>query len=496
MPECSRSREIFSYLVDAGAPEAAGIRDHVSDCASCGELMGRLLAIEEGLSMEYEFEDDMEHPTSEKLLAFRRDRDLSPADRSAIESHIGSCAKCESELSSLSSFDFARAAVLAREGRESAEVADAATTAAAATEGGSSDSIWSGLREWFASFDGMVSAPAYALALLLIFVPVAVYTFVNQDDGSSGSGENLAVNQTAEDGLRAESRRPLDDSNDGKVQIRDLRGNSLAVESLADLDGSVVDGASDSASDPLPAHTDSVEIFGGDVALESAPADALLDDSIRDGESAAPVGEVILLAALDQWSMPQYRAPGNLDPFDSSPILVRASDGASDSIPRVLAPNHVAETLHESPTLYWALDKESSAGVEITLVREKGGDVVLEYTEPGPTVAGLHAIPLENHGVGLEVGSEYRMYVSLVVDPKRRSRDRRGSGAIRRVAPPSDLSSATQSADSIGHAYASLGLWVDAAQFFVELSEKSPDSEKARILRDQFLDEVATPPSQ
>jgi hypothetical protein len=128
--------------------------------------------------------------------------------------------------------------------------------------------------------------------------------------------------------------------------------------------------------------------------------------------------------------------------------------------PQVLAPAHVGRTSRESPTLYWFLPGATSLPVEVTIVDPGGVDPLLEKTLPGPVVAGIHALRLAEYGVRLAPGVDYQWFVTLVVDPARRSNDVVSGGSIRREPAPEAL--ATAPLERHAHAYAEAGLWYDA----------------------------------
>jgi hypothetical protein len=88
----------------------------------------------------------------------------------------------------------------------------------------------------------------------------------------------------------------------------------------------------------------------------------------------------------------------------------------------VLAPNHTALTGKEQPNLYWYVSKSISTPIVFTL-SDDGANPVVEQTLATPFDMGIHRVRLADFGVRLAPGKQYRWFVSLVSDPKRRSRD-------------------------------------------------------------------------
>ncbi|MHA7838740.1 MAG: DUF928 domain-containing protein [bacterium] len=259
----------------------------------------------------------------------------------------------------------------------------------------------------------------------------------------------------------------------------------------------------ESAADPRREHA------------RTAPAsDGVLEDSGDENDSSgrptptSPSEESvpqerpaeILLASLASSPAPRYRAPEAVEPFEYSGNVVRSSsENTITEAPMVLAPRHVVRTHQESPSLYWVLGRRSPVDAEVSLVQASSGDVIMEYQIQGPLEAGLFEVDLADRGVELDPGVEYRLYVSLIMDPRRRSLDLRSAAGLRRQPMPSGLETAIEAAESPGHAYADQGLWVDALEFFSGLAEAAEDSEQTALaieLRDALLEsaELSPPP--
>lgn len=196
-----------------------------------------------------------------------------------------------------------------------------------------------------------------------------------------------------------------------------------------------------------------------------------------------PEQRPIQIAALLPAEAPSY-TPGAL----SRGASVRIG-GASRGVgldapgPQVLAPEHVGRTARESPTLYWFLPGATAHSVEVTVVDPDGVEPLLEMTLPGSVAAGVHAVRLAEHGVRLTPGVDYQWFVTISVDPARRSSDV-VSGAMVRYDPLALEAAARLAATEparLAHAYAGAGLWYDA---FDQLSTWLTAEPGAAILRE------------
>jgi len=155
-----------------------------------------------------------------------------------------------------------------------------------------------------------------------------------------------------------------------------------------------------------------------------------------------------------------------------------------DQVP--LAPDHVGLTERPQPTLHWYSQGDADVRVDFVLIAEGAVRPRLEFTIGETIGRGFHSIDLGEHDVELEPGVEYRWYVVLIPDPRHRSADVVGGGAIRRV-------------DSLGpgHDWAELarrGVWYDA---IAELSDAlagdpSLGPARAELLEAVGLDSIAT----
>jgi hypothetical protein len=151
-------------------------------------------------------------------------------------------------------------------------------------------------------------------------------------------------------------------------------------------------------------------------------------------------------------------------------------------------------TAHDQPALYWFVSETvtNPIEVEVTLMEANGVKPIMKVKLPPPIGPGIQRVNLADHGVHLAAGAQYEWSVSLVLDPKRRSRDIVVSGGIERVNTeqavdlPADK---TPSQNMVVH-YANAGLWYDAIMSVSSLIEASPTDQSLHQQRADLLDTV------
>jgi hypothetical protein len=158
----------------------------------------------------------------------------------------------------------------------------------------------------------------------------------------------------------------------------------------------------------------------------------------------------------------------------------------------VLAPGHTGLTVREQPDLYWFASDVVTSPVELTLTLEKGDTPLLEKRLSVPTKAGIQRVRLSDYGVKLIPGERYNWSISLVLDPKRRSKDIIAVGAIERV-ERADINLAAAPTTDAFYRFAADGLWYDAVMVISELIEAKPTDMALRKQRVELLDQVDLP---
>ena len=131
-----------------------------------------------------------------------------------------------------------------------------------------------------------------------------------------------------------------------------------------------------------------------------------------------------------------------------------------NSIPRALAPSHVAFTQNASPTLYFHIDRAAPTGspIVLTVMAEDKIDPDLEIPVEPTAYPGFGRVRLADHGLELRKGVEYEWSVTVQLDAENPSLDPIDQGWIERVDPPADLDAATADTSD----FAEQGLWYEA----------------------------------
>jgi hypothetical protein len=158
----------------------------------------------------------------------------------------------------------------------------------------------------------------------------------------------------------------------------------------------------------------------------------------------------------------------------------------------VLAPDHVGLTVHEQPSLFWFISRQTGFPVEITLMEQNAERPLLQTRVASSVEHGVHRVRLADHNIRLTSGMTYQWSVAVIPDAERRSRDIFASGMIERVQPDSGLASQLSAASPQDQvfAYARAGIWYDALETVSDLIERSPADEKARRYRAALLAQI------
>lgn len=218
-------------------------------------------------------------------------------------------------------------------------------------------------------------------------------------------------------------------------------------------------------------------------------------------------------AAPPDTGLAHYRPPAQATRSGATRVLSSRTRGEADeslSI-AVIAPDHVGLTTRSQPTLYWFAAGRIDGAVEITIQDEDGAQPLVEARRELSDARGLLAVRLDELGVQLKPGAEYRWSVAVVRDPAARSRDLVTSGAIMRVPPltgtsatlagvpaPTAGASATSAGASATTAAAAdevaslaqAGLWYDAIERVGATLARLPQDPVARRQRATLLEQV------
>jgi hypothetical protein len=159
---------------------------------------------------------------------------------------------------------------------------------------------------------------------------------------------------------------------------------------------------------------------------------------------------------------------------------------------QVLAPDHIGLTIHDQPCLYWYISKPIPYPVELTVIERNAVKPLLEKIINGPDRSGIQFIRLAEHAVHLRRNVPYKWFVTLLIDPSRRSKDILASAMITSVEPPPSLLAKLKVADSSNatYIYAEEGLWYDALEAISRTIDASPTNADFRKQRASLLEQV------
>ncbi|HZD41115.1 MAG TPA: DUF928 domain-containing protein, partial [Terriglobales bacterium] len=152
-------------------------------------------------------------------------------------------------------------------------------------------------------------------------------------------------------------------------------------------------------------------------------------------------------------------------------------------------------TTRAQPDLYWHLSEPTSSPIEFTLIEENAIRPILETQILSPSVPGIQRIQLSDYDVRLKLGTEYRWFVAIVADPRRRSKDILAGGFIERIEPPAALEQqlTEERAGQAPFIYAAAGIWYDALAALGKMIHASPGDAQLRAQRAALLDQVGLP---
>ncbi|MAG33375.1 MAG: hypothetical protein CL908_21065, partial [Deltaproteobacteria bacterium] len=224
-----------------------------------------------------------------------------------------------------------------------------------------------------------------------------------------------------------------------------------------------------------------------------APSPTPRGNPTSDPLDSAPLEE-ILLAALTDLPLPDYAPPAGAGSLGWMRQFGPVRSGVTSYRVETRAPaDHAGLTLDESPRLWWFVAEAIDLPLQVTLVDEEAIDPLLQIELPGPHGPGLQSIDLEEHGIRLEPETEYRWFVSVLVDPNRPSRNPASAGALRVIGDSDERRRGIEetAASARGHTLARLGIWYDAYDFFASLAAAHPQIEGLAAHRDRLVEMAA-----
>jgi hypothetical protein len=224
-------------------------------------------------------------------------------------------------------------------------------------------------------------------------------------------------------------------------------------------------------------------------AVAAGAADEKKSDATPEVSSAPPASAKV--------ARPVYQPPKLGKPART---VGGGSRGSKDKVPAlfVVAPEHVGQTTSAKPSLFYFVDRvpDASIRVEFTLLDEDGIEPLVETVLPTPKRAGVHRIRLSDHGVKLAPGTEYEWSVSLILNPKERSKDIVATSWIDRIPESGELKARLASEGATATVFAEEGLWYDAIGALSDEIDGDPSNvqlaeQRADLLRQVGLDAIA-----
>jgi hypothetical protein len=189
-------------------------------------------------------------------------------------------------------------------------------------------------------------------------------------------------------------------------------------------------------------------------------------------------------------SPPAYKPPPRGAPGGRVGGASRGTIKAAVPLPTVelLAPDgHAGLTTSPSPTLYFFVAQPVTWPTQLTISVPGRPDPLVEVNIPAPRQAGVYAIRTADYRIRLEQGVLYTWSVSVILNPKARSRDIVASASLLRTAPDPAIEDALRGAAASRRAalFAQAGFWYDA----VSAAADSDASDRHAAL-DALMDEV------
>jgi hypothetical protein len=222
----------------------------------------------------------------------------------------------------------------------------------------------------------------------------------------------------------------------------------------------------------------------GALAAHAADADRQLVIAQADTEKAAAESNTTIAYKPPLRGAPATRVGGGTRNTGTRVLTLSA-----------LAPNEAGYTVRDRPTLYWYVSEALDMPVELTITPagklHEATPPVLELTLKPPVASGVHALRLEEHGVGLKPGVEYQWFVAVVTNPAQRSNDVVAGGSVIRVDDGAIRAKLQQAPQASWPAlYAQDGIWYDAIDQLSSSISAQPADRRLRQQRAALLEQV------
>ena len=172
---------------------------------------------------------------------------------------------------------------------------------------------------------------------------------------------------------------------------------------------------------------------------------------------------------------PAYKPPPRGAPGGRVGGASRGTVKATVPLPTIdlLAPDgHTGLTTSATPTLYFFVSQPVAWPTQFTISTATQPKPILEVNIPAPRDAGVYSIRTADFPVRLESGVLYTWSVSVILNPKARSRDIVASASLLRTAAEPSIEATLRAAPPNRRAalLAQAGLWYDAVAAAAEMA--------------------------
>jgi hypothetical protein len=172
---------------------------------------------------------------------------------------------------------------------------------------------------------------------------------------------------------------------------------------------------------------------------------------------------------------PAYKPPPRGAPGGRVGGASRGTIKATVPLPTIdlLAPDeHTGLTTSPTPTLYFFVSQPIAWPTQFTISTATQPKPILEVNMPAPREAGVYSIRTADYPVRLEPGVLYTWSVSVILNPKARSRDIVASASLLRTSAEPTIAAALRAAlpDRRAAFLAQAGLWYDAVAAAAEMA--------------------------
>jgi hypothetical protein len=161
---------------------------------------------------------------------------------------------------------------------------------------------------------------------------------------------------------------------------------------------------------------------------------------------------------------------------------------------KVLAPyDHVGETLHKSPALYWYVSQPTQLPIDFTLEDSREWEPVLRVTLNPPTKPGIQVIRLSDYNASLEPEVTYQWHVSIKISSESPSKDIHAMGVIERAPYVQAIAEGRTTCGDprdVFCLYVDMGFWYDAIQVISDLIAANPRDRVLRLQRAALLEKA------